>query len=153
MIAVSACLLGYMCRYDGKNKKNRCLLEVLESDEIMPICPEQLGGLPTPRYPSNLLGGDGFDVLDGKAKVVSIYGIDNTKAFLKGAHAALYKIRKNNITLCYLKGKSPSCGAGTCARLCAGTDKRAETNFIAGRITGVTAALLMREKIKVKSIG
>jgi len=108
MIAVSACLFGYNCRYNGKNKKNLALVARLESEEILPICPEQMGGLPTPRDPSNLLGGDGFGVLDGKARVVNIYGIDNTRAFINGAYAALAQIKAHNIIRCFLKDKSPS---------------------------------------------
>lgn len=107
-MAVSACLLGYNCRYNGKIKKNASLLKKLASQNILPICPEQLGRLPTPRDPSYLVGGDGFDVLDGNAKVVNKYGIDNTKAFLDGAHATLNQIRTLNIKRCILKGKSPS---------------------------------------------
>lgn len=108
MIGVSACLLGYNCRYNGKNKKNSALLKKLDSEEILPICPEQLGGLATPRDPSGIVGGDGFEVLAGKAKVLNIYGIDNTKAFLDGAYAALAEIKAHNITHCFLKDKSPS---------------------------------------------
>ncbi|MBU4011954.1 MAG: DUF523 domain-containing protein [Proteobacteria bacterium] len=127
MIAVSACLLGFNCRYDGKCKKNSALIKLLESEKILPICPEELGGLPTPRAPSNLVEGNGFDVLDGNAKVINSYGDDNTEAFIKGAYAVLDRIRKQKIKLCFLKDKSPSCGVGE------------------KYLTGVTAALLIRE--------
>ncbi len=108
MIAVSACLLGHNCRYDGQTKKNLALVKRLESEEILPICPEQLGGLPTPRDPSNLVGGDGFGVLDGNTRVVNIYGLDNTRAFIDGAYAALNQTKEHNITRCFLTDKSPS---------------------------------------------
>ena len=108
MIAVSACLLGINCRYDGKSKQNQDILQRLKAEKILPICPEQLGGLPTPRIPSRLVDGDGFDVLDGKAKVINLNGIDNTKAFIDGAFAALDQISSHNITHCFLKDKSPS---------------------------------------------
>jgi len=108
MVAVSACLLGINCRYDGKSKQNPAILKRLKAEEIMPICPEQLGGLPTPRVPSILVDGDGFDVLDGKAKVINLKGIDNTKAFIDGAFAALDQMSSHNITRCFLKDKSPS---------------------------------------------
>jgi len=134
MIAISACLLGYKCRYDGKSKKNPALIKLLESEKILPICPEQLGGLPAPRTPSNLVEGDGFDVLDGKAKVINSFGDDNTEAFIKGACAALNMIRGQDIKHCFLKGKSPSCGVG---EKC---------------LTGVTAALLIRKGIIVEEI-
>jgi len=127
MIALSACLLGYNCRYDGKSKKNLSLIKLLESEKILPICPEQLGGLKTPRARSNLVGGDGFDVLDGNAKVINTYGDDNTKAFIEGAYAALNIISAHNIKRCFLKDKSPSCGVGE------------------KYLTGVTAALLIRK--------
>ncbi len=149
MIAVSACLLGYNCRYDGKNKKSPAIAKYLESEEILPICPEQLGGLPTPRDPSDLVGGDGFDVLDGKAKVVNSYGVDNTKAFIDGAYAALDQIKAHKIKRCFLKDKSPSCGVGVGAQLRQGREGRAES----GSITGVTAALLIREGIEVEKVG
>jgi len=134
MIAVSACLLGFNCRYDGKCKKNSALIKLLESEKILPICPEELGGLPTPRASSNLVGGNGFDVLDGNAKVINSYGNDNTEAFIEGAYAALDRIREQKIKRCLLKDKSPSCGAG-------------------GKyLTGVTAALLIRKGFIVEEI-
>ena len=108
MVAVSACLLGFNCRYDGKSKQNPAILKRLKGEEILPVCPEQLGGLPTPRVPSILVDGDGFDVLDGKAKVINLKEIDNTKAFIDGAVAALDQMLSHNITLCFLKDKSPS---------------------------------------------
>jgi len=134
MIAISACILGYKCRYDGKSKKNLALIKLLGSEKILPICPEQLGGLPTPRAPSNLVEGNGLDVLDGKAKVISSFGDDNTEAFIKGAYAALDMIRAHNIKRCFLKDKSPSCGVGE------------------KYLTGVTAALLIREGYIVEEV-
>ena len=134
MIAISACLLGFNCRYDGKCKKNPSLIKLLESEKILPICPEQLGGLPTPRAPSNIVEGNGFDVLYGNAKVINIYGDDNTEAFIKGAYAALNMIRAHNIKRCLLKDKSPSCGV----------DEK--------YLTGVTAALLIREGYIVEEV-
>jgi len=107
MIAISACLLGFKCRYDGKSKKNSALIKLLESEKILPICPEQLGGLPTPRAPSNLVEGDGFDVLDGNAKVINSFGDDNTEAFIKGAYAALDMIREQKSSAAFLKIKAP----------------------------------------------
>ena len=115
MILVSACLLGLSTRYDGKSKINPGFLKRISNSakigHVIPVCPEQLGGLPTPRPPCQLLGGDGFDVLFGKARVVEIEtGRDVTKNFLKGAEEVrkiidLFKIKK-----AYLKSKSPSCG-------------------------------------------
>ncbi|MDL1967781.1 MAG: DUF523 domain-containing protein [Deltaproteobacteria bacterium] len=141
MIAISACLLGFKCRYDGKSKKNLALMKLLESEKILPICPEKLGGLTTPRAPSSLLGGDGFDVLDGKAKVINSYGDDNTKAFIEGAYAALDMIREQKIKRCFLKDKSPSCGVGCRTQFSQETNEYKNSKYL----TGVTAALLIRK--------
>jgi len=108
MIALSACLYGKRCRYDGKIKTALSLLQRLESEKKMPVCPEQLGGLPTPRSPSYITNGNGFDVLAGKAKVVNIEGKDNTKAFIAGAYLTLDLIKFYKISYCFLKDKSPS---------------------------------------------
>ncbi len=149
MIAVSACLLGYNCRYDGKSKKDFTIIDRLKSEKILPVCPEQLGGLPVPRDPSNLVGGDGFDVLDRKARVINCYGVDNTTAFVDGAYAALNQIKALNIKRCFLKNKSPSCGVGSGAQLHLESNGQAKSESI----TGVTAALLIREGIEVEGVG
>ena len=107
-IAVSACLLGCSCRYDGQNKKNNSIFELFEKEALLPVCPEVSGGLPTPREPSRIKGGDGFAVLDGNAKVINIQGADNTKAFIHGACAVLEILKQNGIKRCILKAKSPS---------------------------------------------
>ena len=144
MIAASACLFGFNCRYDGKCKKHSNLIKLLESEKILLICPEQLGGLPTPRAPSNLIGGNGFDVLDGNAKVINIYGDDNTEAFIEGAYAALNMICEQKIRRCFLKDKSPSCGVGCRTQLSQKTKAYKSSNTF---LTGVTAALLIRKGI------
>ena len=108
MVAASACLLGYRCRYDGRTSPSAALVERASKEAVLPICPEELGGLPTPRSPSYLHGGDGFDVLDGRAKVLNRDGHDVTEIFLKGAVAALKKIREKDVQICFLKDKSPS---------------------------------------------
>ena len=144
MIAASACLFGFNCRYDGKCKKHSDLIKLLESEKILLICPEQLGGLPTPRAPSNLIGGNGFDVLDGNAKVINIYGDDNTEAFIEGAYAALNMICEQKIRRCFLKDKSPSCGVGCRTQLSQKTKAYKSSNTF---LTGVTAALLIRKGI------
>ena len=108
MIGVSACLLGFNCRYDGQNKKNRLIFDILKKNRFLPVCPEVTGGLPVPREPSEITTGNGFDVLDGNAKVINICGADNTKAFIDGAYATLKIFKKNGITCCILKDKSPS---------------------------------------------
>jgi uncharacterized protein YbbK (DUF523 family) len=106
--AASACLLGYHCRYDGRASPSPALVKRVANEAVLPVCPEQLGGLPTPRVPSYLHGGDGFDVLDGQARVLTGNGLDVTDAFLKGAFAALKKIREEDVRVCFMKDKSPS---------------------------------------------
>lgn len=141
----SACLLGEKCRYDGESKPNEEVISLSKKEELIPVCPEQLGGLPTPRSPSESVGGDGNDVLEGKAKVVSKDGRDVTDHFVKGAYATLEIAKRENATEAYLKSKSPSCG---CGRIHDGTFSG---KFKEG--DGVTAALLKKNGIEVVSYG
>ena len=111
LTAVSACLAGECCRYDGKaNLDPRAA--VLRKQGALIICPECLGGLSTPREPAEIIGGDGADVLDGKARVITKSGCDVTDAFLSGAEASLAMCREKGITDAFLKARSPSCGCG-----------------------------------------
>ena len=89
--AISACLLGKPCRYDGGSKPHATVAQSL--GDALPVCPECLGGLPIPRAPSEIQGGDGTDVLAGRARVMSRDGQDVTEAFLKGAKTALQHSR------------------------------------------------------------
>jgi uncharacterized protein YbbK (DUF523 family) len=112
-ILVSACLLGFNTRYDGESKKDRELLKELldKGVEFFPLCLEQLGGLPTPREPSEIE--DGYtarDVIDGRGKVVTESGLDVTENFLRGANLVLDFCKEVGITHAILKDKSPSCG-------------------------------------------
>lgn len=107
---VSACLVGLCTRYDGKIKKNRNCLKRLEKSIWIPVCPEQLGGLATPREPANLVDGDGESILAGTAKVITRSGLDVTNQFIKGANQVLEIALRQNITSVYLKAGSPSCG-------------------------------------------
>jgi len=78
---------------------------------VVPICPEQLGGLPTPRPPAQIVGGDGLDVVEGRAKVMTkADDKDATMAFILGAESALQIAKLVQPELCILKAKSPSCG-------------------------------------------
>ena len=101
-ILVSACLLGVACRYDGKSKPNARVLSLLSRHTLIPICPEQLGGLPTPRTPSEY---------DGE-RVKNRAGTDVTDAFTRGAEESLRLVRLYQPSLVILKDKSPSCGIG-----------------------------------------
>jgi len=84
MKLVSACLLGVNCNFEGKNWLNVELQAEFMKGPLFPVCPEVLGGLGVPRVPSEIVGGDGGDVLDGKAKVVNMLGVDVTEQFVKG---------------------------------------------------------------------
>lgn len=118
---VSACLLGLCTRYDGKSKQNEACRSLLDRYRYIPVCPEQLGGLPTPRPPASLVGGDGHAVLDGHARVLDIHGRDLSPAFIRGAGMVLAIARMQGLRVALLKSNSPSCGctpvAGVCAAL------------------------------------
>jgi uncharacterized protein YbbK (DUF523 family) len=119
---VSACLLGLCTRYDGKIKAHRGCLAALAGTVCIPVCPEQLGGLPTPREPADILGGDGNDVLAGTAAVITKSGIDLSAQFIRGAEQVVQIAALQSISMAFLKARSPSCA-------------------VTGKI-GVTAALL-----------
>ncbi|HDX9580482.1 TPA: DUF523 domain-containing protein [Bacillus pseudomycoides] len=111
MIVISACLAGIACRYDGNDNLVTKIGELLEKEEAVLICPEVLGGLPTPRTPAEIIGGNGDDVLDGTAKVIDRDGNDVTDIFIAGAYKALDQIKDLNPEYIILKERSPSCGS------------------------------------------
>ena len=130
-ILISACLLGIGCRYDGKHKANPDVLKLKEKYNLIPVCPEIYGGLPTPRVPSERIG----------ERVMMKDGHDVTENYLKGAKEALELCRIYDIEIAVLKERSPSCGKG---EIYDGT--------FSGTLTardGVTAELLISEGIKV----
>ena len=110
MIVVSACLVGINCRYDSSSKTKPELLDLLEKKRAVPVCPEQLGGLPTPRTPAKIQSGDGYDVLKSGARVIDIKGRDVTRQFIKGAIEAFNIAMLVGADKAILKDKSPSCG-------------------------------------------
>lgn len=101
-IGVSACLLGRNVKYNGKNNFSSKLVEKLEGNEIVEICPEVLGGLPVPRDPA--------EIVDGK--VITKNGVSVDYEFRKGAQKALDIIKKEGVDLVVLQSRSPSCGKG-----------------------------------------
>ena len=111
-VMVSACLLGLKCRYDGTAKEVPELLPFLTGYRLLPFCPEQLGGLVTPRPPAEIQNGDGTSVLQGKARVVNRAGQDYTAEFVRGAEAVWRLVEQVKPELVVLKSKSPSCGVG-----------------------------------------
>jgi len=113
MDMASACLVGVVCRYDGGEKTEPEIRERFMRGEIVPFCPETLGGLPVPRSPMRVEGGTGGDVLDGKAKVTDEAGGDTemlTAALIKGAEKSAEIAAAVKPEKIYLKSKSVSCG-------------------------------------------
>jgi len=108
---VSSCLVGLCTRYDGQIKPDNACLSRLKNSAWIPVCPEQLGGLPTPREAADLSGGDGNQVLTGQARVVTKSGLDVTAQFINGANQVLKIAQSQKITAVLLKSKSPSCAA------------------------------------------
>ena len=144
MKLVSACLIGVNCNFEGKNWLNPKLFEEFAKGGLFPVCPEVLGGLPIPRVPAEIKGGDGSDVLRGRAKVITEKGVDVTCEFIKGAQEVLRIAQSIGAKEALLTEKSPSCGCGMIF------DGSFSNKFTAG--DGVTAALLKKNGIKVTSI-
>ena len=99
-ILISACLIGLNCKYDGGNNENSKLVELMKEKDLVPICPEQLGGLKTPRASAERK----------QEKVITKEGVDVTKEYQKGAEEVLNLAKKLNIKKAILKSRSPSCG-------------------------------------------
>jgi uncharacterized protein YbbK (DUF523 family) len=139
---ISACLLGIRCAWDGQDiYRSDKAIALLNSEILVPVCPEQLGGLKTPRAPQEIQGGTGEDVLDGKCKVLNIDGKDVTQKFIAGAVETLKIARLFHIEEFIGKSRSPSCG---CGQIYDGTFSR---ELIDG--DGVTTALLKRNGIRI----
>lgn len=143
-VLVSACLLGQPVRYDGRSSGHPDLLQTWQREgRVVPLCPEVAGGLPTPRPPAEIPGGQGGAVLDGEAQVVTVGGEDVSGQFLAGARLALELVRRHGIRVAILKSGSPSCGN----RLV--YDGTFSGTKVSGE--GVTSALLRREGVLVFS--
>ena len=130
-LLVSACLLGTPCRYDGASKKNEALCALCERYELIPVCPEVLGGLTTPRMPSERQG----------ERVIRKDGQDVTAHYRRGAEIALAIAQREGVAAAILKERSPSCGSGEIY------DGSFSGTLTAG--DGVTAALLKANGIRV----
>ena len=141
-ILVSSCLLGLDSRYNGVCKKNREVLAFLSDGNwtAIPVCPEQLAGLPTPRPATQFASGDGESVLAGEGALVSSRQDEMSSAFIKGAEQTLLIARLNNCRQAILKERSPSCGVHEVYR-----------NNKVVRGSGVTAAMLGKNGISVYS--
>jgi len=139
-IILSACLLGVRCRYNAAVQHHPDLLEILAPYYVIPVCPEQLGGLPTPRPRSVLYGGDGYAVLDGTARVVADDGTDITDVFLNGARQTAEIACRCGVVRAILTERSPSCGIFRVY---------IDDELVSG--TGVTAAILDRHGVTLTS--
>lgn len=140
---MSACLAGVPCRYDARSKTSDEVAELVQGDAAAVVCPEMAGDLSVPRRPAEIVGGDGDDVLDGRARVVDDHGRDVTAAFLAGAEQALEQAQRVGARTAVLTDRSPSCGS---REIYDGTFAGARRPGI-----GVTAALLVRHGIEVRS--
>jgi uncharacterized protein YbbK (DUF523 family) len=141
MIGISACLGGVCCRYDGKAKEIKALKELVAAKQAVVICPEVIGGLPTPREPAEIVNGDGFDVWQKQAQVLTVSGMDVTQQFRQGAIAAYEELKNQGITTIILKEGSPSCGS---QRIYDGS-----FSGITKAGVGVAAAYFMKQGINV----
>ena len=127
----SACLLGIKCRYDGNVKKNNKVIKLTKKEVLIPVCPEQLGGLTIPRESTEIK----------KGKVFTQSGKDVTENFQKGAQEVLKIVKLLDIKEAIFKTKSPSCGSG---QIYDGT--------FSGKLTqgdGITTRLLKKNNIKI----
>lgn len=140
-VLISACLIGIRSRYDGSDARREELLRELDGITLIPVCPEQLGGLPTPRPKAEIERGDGSWVLDGKSRVIDEDGCDRTASFIKGAEEVLRIAHTVGATRAILKEKSPSCGV----RLICREEKEVEGY-------GVTTALLKRAGVRTEGV-
>ena len=143
-VLVSACLLGQPVRYDGRASGHPDVLRQWQAEgRVVPLCPEVAGGLPTPRPPAEIPGGQGAQVFDGGGQVLTVTGEDVSAAFLAGAQQALALVRQHGIRVAVLKAGSPSCGN----RL------TYDGTFSGVKVPGegVTATLLRREGVQVFS--
>ncbi|WP_198669313.1 DUF523 domain-containing protein [Blastomonas sp. UPD001] len=142
-LLVSACLLGKPVRYDGRAKtldEDR-LAQWIEDGRVVPVCPELLAGLPTPRLPAEIKGGTGREALDGAAVIVEADGADVTSTYVDGARATLALAVADGCRFALLTDGSPSCGGSFIY----------DGSFTSARIPGegVVAALLRQHEIQV----
>ena len=134
MYLVSACLAGLKCRYDGKGYENEVITRLINEGKAVPVCPEQLGGLTTPRVPCEIID-------DRQGKVVNKDGVDRTEEFKAGAEKTLAIAKALGVDKAILKSKSPSCG---CGRIYDGTFTG---TLVEGN--GLAAELLIKHGIQV----
>jgi uncharacterized protein YbbK (DUF523 family) len=142
-ILISSCLVGMNTTYHGGNNEHAVFVEMLQRGEVIPVCPEQLGGLPTPRQRSEIKDGDAQQVINGNGRVIHPDGQDITSLFMKGAQEVLMLAQLLKSQYIIFKENSPSCGVHAVY----------DGTFREGLITGsgVTTALLQSHGFKVYS--
>jgi len=143
MILVSSCLIGEKCRYDGNASFIPTIAKLANDGKAVPCCPEVLGGLPTPREPAEIIGGNATDVLDGNAQIITRKGVDVTTEFIAGAYRTLRLAQENDVSIAIFKERSPSCGS------CFIYDGTFSNTKILGM--GIATAMLRRHGISVYS--
>lgn len=126
---VSACLAGVNCKYNGKNNLRTGIKKLVDDKRAIALCPEIMGGLSVPREGCEISGGDGRDVLEGRARVITPSGGDLSVNIIRGSKKVLSLVKRYKISRAILKSKSPSCGRG-----------------------GVLSALLHKNGIKIRSL-
>ncbi len=141
MILVSACLAGEKCRYNAEHRLHPIIAELGKKGKIIAVCPEVMGGLPTPRLACEIAGANAQLVIDSQAKVRNLVGDDITQAILSGCRKALNIAKDNKIKLAILKDKSVCCAVDTIY------DGTFQSRLVQGR--GILTLLLESEGIKV----
>ena len=140
-ILVSACLAGRACAYDGSARPDDAIMELVRTGRAVLVCPEEEGGLGTPRPAAEITGGDGSDVLDGSAAVRTRDGADVTREYLAGARIAVERAAEHGCVAAVLKARSPACG---CDAVYDGSFSRSLRDG-----SGVTAAALRRAGLEL----
>ena len=140
-VLISACLAGIPCTHAAEAKTRAWALRLVAEGRAVTVCPEVAGGLSIPRPEAEIQGGRGEDVLEGRARVVSVDGEDVTANYMRGAETARAAASRTGAELAILKARSPSCGCGAIY-----------DGSFGGRLVegdGVTAATLKREGLDV----
>lgn len=140
-VLVSGCIVGMHCRYNGATDIKEDVMHRLKGTNFVPLCPEQLGGLPTPRPKAWIASGDGADVLSGRASIINEAGEDVTNNFIRGAREVELIVKLIGIKSAYMKSKSPSCGFGKIWR----GDELVDGN-------GVCAMLLAQNNVEIITV-
>ena len=143
MVLISSCITGVKCRYNATSSYNKNLLKKIRGEYIH-ICPEILAGFKVPRKPCEILNGNGEDVLNGKAKIIDVDGIDVTEKMLFGAKKAIKICLGNNVIKAYLQSRSPTCGVNKIY------DGTFSTTLKKGN--GVFSTLLIKNGIEVEEV-